>query len=166
MKILHLEITDLLFSMGATHYYGHIVFPSESKKENIELGYTMSKADATALNKKEKMYAAGYRATYHAGDRSTRYDTKEQVIASGIKYYDEKLRNKNTILVVGRSGVIEPKKVIGYHLKTPLQIKLITEINKIAAEYHYNDDCDTEHNKSLYNKWKPLWKKLTGESWG
>jgi hypothetical protein len=49
--VLHLEITDWLGSIGATHYYGKITFPHEIKKEDIELGYIMSRADATQLNK-------------------------------------------------------------------------------------------------------------------
>jgi hypothetical protein len=175
MIILHLEITDYLYSIGATHYYGHIVFPFKEKygqlglpervEENVELGFELTRTDAEALNKKERSYAPDHRCVYKVGERSTRFDSPKLVEIAGIKYYNEKLKEKYPLLVLGSSGVVEPQKIIGYNFESKPEIKLINQINKIVEKYHYNEDCDTEHNLALYKKWKPLWKKLTGEKW-
>jgi hypothetical protein len=175
MIILHLETTNFLFSFGATHYYGHIVFPFKERygefgmpervEENVELGFELTRTDAEALNRKEKMYAPDRRYKHKVGDWCTRFDNSKLVELSGIKYYNEKLKEKYPLLVLGDSGVVEPQKIIGHNLKVKENIKLINQINRIAEKYHYDEDCDTKYNKALYIKWRPLWEKLTGEKY-
>jgi hypothetical protein len=164
MKILHVEITTWAgMSIGATHYYGKIEFPYDDHKDSIELNFILTKRDVILLNKKERMYAPTFRTKYIIGEPSSRFDTKEEIERAGIKYYEENLKKEYSLLVLGGKGVIEPQKIIAYNCKSSSQIKLIEKINKIAEQYDYDDDCDTDHNEALNKKWKPLWKQLTRE---
>ena len=166
MKILHLKITTWAgMSIGATHYYGDILFPYDKHKEDIKLSFILTKRDVLLLHKKERMYALSYRTKYIIGEESSRFDTKEEIEKAGIKYYEENLKKKYSILVLGDSGIMEPQKILAYNCKSPQQIKLIEKINEIALQYDHEDACDTKHNVTLSVQWKPLWKKLTGESW-
>ena len=176
MLVLHVDITTWTgISIGATHYYGKIEFPYKVKRtklgmpireeKDVELKYNLTRTDVENLNRKEKMYASTYRATYHVGDASSRFDNKEAIKIAAKKYYDENLKKKYPMIVFGRSSVIEPQEIIGYNFKDPEKIKLVEEINKIAKEYKYNEDCDSEINGKLGKKWAPLWKKLTGQAW-
>lgn len=166
MKILHLKITTWAgISIGATHYYGDILFPYEEHKDSHRLRFILAKRDVILLNKKERMYASTFRTTYVVGEESERFDTKEEIEKTGIKYYEENLKKKYAILVLGDTGVIEPKKIIVHNCKSSRQLKLIESINEIAKQYDYEDACDTVHNSALFKKWAPLWKQLTGESW-
>ena len=166
MKILHVKITTWAgMSVGATHYYGDIVFPYEDHKDDIKLTFLLTKRDVLLLHKKERMYAPSYRTKYIIGEESSRFDTKEEIEKAGIKYYEENLKKKYLLLVRGDSGIIEPQKILAYNCKKPLQIKLIEEINTLASQYDYDDDCDTKHNVTVSVQWRPLWKELTGEDW-
>jgi hypothetical protein len=168
MIILHLKISSWIGSIGATHYYGRIIFPGQPMlrdKEDIELEFKLSQSDAEKLNRKEYTYAPNYRSTYQVGEWSKRFDTKEEIKIAGIKYYKEHLQQNYPLLVLGNTGVIEPQEIIGHNLESPEQVKLIRRINEIAKKYDYDDNCDSKLNTTLFKKWEPLWKELTGESW-
>lgn len=167
ISILHLEITSWQgISIGATHYYGRITFPFEEKEKDIELGFQLTETDVRNLNRKERdFYALSYRTRYHVGERSIRFDTQEEIKKVAIEYYGEHLKNKYPLFVCGESGVIEPQEILGSNFESSKQKELVKKINTIAKKYDYDDDGDTKYNLNLYKEWKPLWKKLTGETW-
>ncbi len=180
LRIAHLEITDMLYSLGATHSYGRIIFPfksdgtSDKMHEDVELGFTMSRIDAESANKKEKMFRGGstYLHVYKKGEWSTRFDHKIQIPPIAIKHYNEHLSKEWDLLVQGRTGIIEPQEIIAHSLTDKKQILLINKINRIHKSWSKfevkwdREGCAAEKGMERWQKiWEPVWCELTGEHW-
>ncbi len=134
---------------------------------DIELGFILSQTDAESLNKKEKwLHAPDYRFHYDKGGWSTKFDTPEQVIHTGIIYYENNLKKDWEILVLGDSSVVEPQKIIANNFTEKKQLKLVSEINKIYKHWLPYWDADNDAGRERWwQKWMPVWKELTGEVW-
>lgn len=110
MKIAFLHITTWVnsYDMFAQHYYGRIVFDD---KESVDVDFTLTKADAAKLNKKERDSLTRIPSNYEAGETSGRFDSKERLYEEAIKLFNSDPHGCE-ILLVGEPYVYDPMEMI------------------------------------------------------
>jgi len=121
-------------SIGAIHYYGKMKLSDYCSEESIippcgvdfkiELYFKMSARDAKSLNKHDN-----YR-TYKAGNYSSRYETKEQLIEQSINIM--KVHFSNGLLIKGDNTYCEAFPVIYYPPTFDKAAARMNELSKMA----------------------------------
>jgi hypothetical protein len=102
-----LEVTSFTFigSIGAEHYYGKLKRYVGGFDDIVEVSMPMTQDDADKLNRKDQC------DTYQAGDSTIRFDSEEAVVRRARQVW-RKHFPKARVLFLGRSGVMQPQKVL------------------------------------------------------
>jgi len=99
-RIVFLEVTSWRgISIGAEHYYGHLISYNGEGLDKVELKRKLTAKDAVALNKKDSSITSHSR--WKAGEEVGRFDTREQVKVAALKAFAERF-NSDDILLMGR----------------------------------------------------------------
>jgi len=150
-NIVFLTISSFIgTSVGAQHFYGRLT-PLEGDQE-FDVKYRLSKEDAEHINKfsfatKEFRESIGY----EEGELCSRFRSRKKVIAEAKKQFKKDFP-KATVLVLGRSYVVEPQEI----LVGPRRFK--TKINRLAKRAKEINYWDSEEEmQELCDKWQELW---------
>lgn len=101
MDITYLEITTWAgFVPGAMHYYGAL--HREDVHKDVKRQITAAEAEA--------WNARDYGAGYCEGDRTTRWDSKEELIAEAIRTWKERIGGD--VLLQTGEGYLDPCPVL------------------------------------------------------
>lgn len=104
-----ISISSFLGAIGAEHFYGKIyrhknyiegtrIRSFSGDLESHELTHPMSSKMARLMNKKDNVPAWG---RYKKGDLTSRFDTEEEVISTGVQFLRQKYGDDITIKVRG-----------------------------------------------------------------
>lgn len=101
VNAVYLEITTWQgISLGATHYYGKLVYGAEC----IELTHSLTATQAAKLGRLHDW-------TYREGDRSPHFDMKEEIIELALSTYKEHFPDAY-LLVLGKPCYAEPQPIL------------------------------------------------------
>lgn len=170
-RAVFLEITNMLYSMGAEHYYGklkwgqYILNPDGKSRSydnhEVDLKHPMSAKLAKYLNKKDSAYFARYKAK----DLTERFDSPLDVIKVGIEEF-QKIPGEN-ILVRGRLGTGSAVPLLAW---PPWFEKEANRINALAKEWLEIDGYGVGYNnkrpgnpkraEEIDNEWGELVKQF------
>lgn len=136
MKIIYLKISTFRgISMGASHYYAHLIVTEGNNYNKTQLSYQMSQSDADNLNKKEE------HPWYRAGETSTRFDTKDLIREAAISYCSELYNDDEYMLVEGDPVYMYDKK---YN-------KILAGLRPVWFDTATNREIDNWLRESQYN---------------
>ena len=157
--IAFLDITDMIGSIGAEHYYGKIKFRHDNIREEIELTYPMSAKEALYLNK--KCNCEGPYGRYRPGEESYKFYSPEDIKRIAIKLFSEKY--PNDLLLLGDGCNLSAQ----YLLYWPKEYDdLAKQVNDLAKQW---EDCggygdwrgkggDDKKASEIDDKWYKLLK--------
>lgn len=150
-NIVFLTISSFVgVGVGAKHWYGKLEHLQGG--DTFEVTYPLSREDARAFNRdwrtKHPMNLG-----YQEGEQSERFPSRKGVIAAARKQFKKEFP-KATVLVLGRTGVVEPQKI----LVGPREFK--TKINILAREYDKLDWDRSPEDKLAIRKLEKKWQKL------
>ncbi len=137
----------------AKHWQGTLF--SGDDREGIEVTYTMSQADADESNKGDGPFDfGGNTGAYHEGDESTRFLSKEALLAAAEACW-QKHFPEGKVLIEGEPRVIEPQPV----LVGPQNIKdRINSIWELCEKLDWWDGGHEDEVEELSKEWQRIWK--------
>lgn len=125
--IAFLNISDMLGSINAEHYYGKIKFRHDNQRSQIELTWPITAKEALYLNKKDGV--RGY-ARYKTGDQSEKFYSPEQITKVAVKLFSKKYPND---FLINGDGCGFSAEALVYWPKE--YNALATRINRLAATW-------------------------------
>lgn len=152
-RIANLTITTWQgISAGAEHYYGIIEFWDIDKTlKSIEVWHYISEEEAKNLREKDQLQVG-----YSSGDKSTRFETEEEVIKRAISQFRGISKKYNlSCLSIGSISHVEPKKIIysrGFN-------KDIKRVNNLYYQKFIKAKTEDE-GFAIIDEWQKWYKSL------
>jgi hypothetical protein len=143
MVIGHLEITTWCgISIGAVHWYCNVIIEKDSNDvEWVKIERPLSSKETVALNKEARERGL-LSDKYKAGEMTEGFNTEEEAIAAGIKYFESKYHG---LLFDGGYGSYSAWKKIIRH---PTEFtSLVTKMNQIADSFQSLNGYECQKNK-------------------
>lgn len=149
ISLAYLEISSYTgISIGATHFYGKLIFYNGDKREDHELRRELSASEARLLNKIDDF------ASYRPGQSTERFDSREDVIAQAVTEY-KTIFPTATALICGSSSTLDPQRV----LDGPAELmKKLNSLHRQAERIDY-----WERNPSKMQEICDKWDLLIGK---
>ena len=142
----------------AKHWQGTLF--SGEDRDGIEVTFAMSQAEADAANKEDGPYdspeeiAEGYHGSYHEGSESTRFLSREALLAAAEACW-QKHFPLGKVLIEGEPRVLEPQPV----LVGPQSIKdRINSIWELCEKLGWWDGDNEDEVQALSDEWQRIWK--------
>ena len=154
-NIVYLDITSWQgMSIGAEHFYGALIHSGDTYQK-IEVEGKMTSKQAKALSKKDDF-------PYRAGSRTTRFETREEVIEAAKIVFAEKFPGIE-FLVVGNAAACDPKLVVvGPEEKKEKANLIFEEYKKIPWIHKYGflkmSPDDEIKSYELFEQWESILK--------
>lgn len=165
MIIGHLEISSWRgISIGAVHWYCHIHIQEDSEHhQRIELQRPMTAAEARAANKQDKERGR-LLSVYKAGTLTDGFNTEEDAIKFGTKYFVDKYPN-GILYDRGYASCSAWKKVIYYPLNNHKLEKIVKRMNALADRFQSLNgyECEKKNRERverLDNRWYKMYSAL------
>lgn len=156
-QVTYLEITSWIgMSPEAVHYYGSL----KNDDERVDLTRTLTRRDVSELRKTIRRQYPGafelYASGIEVGSKYTGFDTHAELIDLAKSTYRNHFPD-SSILLVGRSSVCDPQKMVDG------PADLMTAANKIYEEFESFEGYQYRRNylraKALNDRWDELFKE-------
>lgn len=146
-RIVYLEISSWVgISLGATHCYGDLW----SNGERYPMRKKLTPREAIALNKKHEW------DQYRGGDLYSGFDSHSEITLIALETYKTHFPQAD-ILVLGRSCVAEPQKI----LDGPPEIKeKVNAWYEEAEKIDWYDGDQEERMEKISNEFWEFWIKI------
>lgn len=150
--LVFLEVSDMIGSIGAEHYYGKLVWYEGRERHEQHVEHAMTQREAIYLNKKDTSRGSGM---YKPGDMTRRFDTPADVIAAALQCWSFLVKTvKPRLLVLGSNCAIEPKIPLAGEVRLMAQAASLAERALDCRGCRNMDDPE-------YDRLTELWDEFT-----
>ena len=112
IPVVYLSLESFCYcgSIGASHYWGTLIYEEKGQNKFHKLEITLTQAQADTLNIKDRN-EPGCIAAWKAGDIVHRMNSESEVIAEGKRVWKSIFPNA-VVLIKGSHCVLDPQRVI------------------------------------------------------
>lgn len=134
-------------AVGAEHWYGRFIYWSRNE---IEVEHVLTADEAKRLNDGD-----GYN-TYEAGDTSTRFFDREDLIAAAVECYRTHFPEAK-LLIEGDPTTVQPQLILDGPFDLAVKINSIVDECNILGWWDAGEEAEQECEK-LCEEWRQIWR--------